>query len=231
MSRDCPSQSVPDSAEIDRRQIELVQRLAAVRDRIEAAGGTDVSLLPVSKGHVVEAALAAHNLGIDALGENYAQELLAKAQVFVRADRPIGWHFIGQLQTNKVRMIADHVAVWQSVDRAKVAREIAKRSPGARVFAQANLSSEPQKAGCELDNVPELVSLLHELDLQVEGLMGVGSAHSEIATAHGFARLRSTADALGLAQCSMGMTADLEIAIREGSTMVRVGSDIFGPRA
>jgi len=208
----------------------LAERLQAVNDRIGAAGGTDVSLLAVSKGHPVEAALAAQRLGLDELGENYAQELAAKADILAERGAGMTWHFIGQLQTNKVRLIADKVRVWQSVDRLKVGREIAKRAPGATVFAQANLSSEPQKAGCAIDEIDELVDSLRELDLHVAGLMGVGTASDDAETATGFRRLRSACDRLGLAECSMGMTADLELAIAEGSTMVRVGSDLFGPR-
>ena len=198
--------------------------------RMAACGGADVALLAVSKGHPVEAAIAARRIGLSELGENYAQDLAAKAPVVADAAGAVGWHFIGQLQTNKVRLIADRVHTWQSVDRIKVGREITKRAPGARVFAQVNLSNEPQKAGCSFDGIHELVQQLRELDLDVAGLMGVGTAADDNATAAGFARLRAHVDQLELAECSMGMTADLEMAINEGSTMVRVGSDLFGPR-
>lgn len=227
-----------DEVDVARRLDLLRERVDVVRDRLAAAGGADVELLAVSKGHPVEAALAGARMGLSMLGENYAQELRAKAPL-VAADTAVRsneaesgpqWHFIGQLQTNKVKMIVDHVAVWQSVDRLKVGREIAKRAPGAQVFAQVNLSSEPQKAGCSFDDVDQLVADLRDLDLDVQGLMGVGSADDEVETAAGFRALRSRMEALGLAQCSMGMTADLELAVREGSTMVRVGSDLFGPR-
>lgn len=220
-----------DTGEVERRKVALRERYALVRERMEAAGGADVAVLAVSKGHPIEAALAAQQLGFTELGENYAQDLHAKALILRDQEVAMDWHFIGQLQSNKVRMIADHVAVWQSVDRIKVGREIAKRAPGARVFAQANLSLEPQKAGCSFDALPELVEELDALGLQVEGLMGVGTADNTTETAAGFRRLRTAADELGLHQCSMGMTADLEVAIQEGSTMVRIGSDLFGARA
>lgn len=219
-----------DEGEVERRQALLAERLDAVKQRIEAAGGHNVSLLPVSKGHPVEAAIAARRLGLAELGENYAQDLVAKAPVVSTYAGEVGWHFIGQLQSNKVRLMADHVHTWQSVDRLKVGREIAKRAPGARVFGQVNLSSEPQKAGCLFDEIGSLVHDLRELGLDVAGLMGVGTAADEHATAAAFARLRTEVDQLGLAECSMGMTADLEVAIGEGSTMVRVGSDLFGER-
>lgn len=219
-----------DEGDVRRRATALRDRLEIVRARIDAAGGIAVALLPVSKGHPVEAAIAARRLGITELGENYAQELAAKASIVAEDTGPVGWHFIGQLQTNKVRLIADHVHTWQSVDRIKVGREIAKRAPGARIFAQVNLSSEPQKAGCSFEALGELVEGLQQLDLDVAGLMGVGSAQNDLATAQGFARLREAVDYYSLDECSMGMTADLEVAVREGSTIVRVGTDLFGPR-
>lgn len=222
--------SAVDESEVERRQAALDERMQALRARIAACGGEHVHVLAVSKGHSVEAAVAARRLGLFELGENYAQELAAKAPVVTAAAGPVGWHFIGQLQTNKVRLIAAHVHTWQSVDRIKAGREIAKRAPGARVFAQVNLSDEPQKAGCSFGDINELVQQLRELELNVAGLMGVGSAADDMATAAGFARLRAHVDQLELVECSMGMTADLELAINEGSTMIRVGSDLFGPR-
>ena len=226
-----PEQTIAtiDEADVAKRIEALAERSAALTERINAAGGDNVEVLAVTKGHPVEAAVAAARYGLRVLGENYAQEMQAKAPV-VAVEDEVKWHFIGQLQTNKVRLINDVVSVWQSVDRLKVGREIAKRSPGATVFAQVNLSEEPQKAGCNFEDLDELVDGLLAADLVVDGLMGVGSAADDVATAKGFARLRTTVDRLGLAQCSMGMSADLELAIREGSTMVRVGSDLFGPR-
>jgi len=219
-----------NESEMHRRQEAIAGRLELLTARINAAGGADVALLAVCKGHPVEAAEAARRLGLTSLGENYAQDLAAKAIALANTEPAPDWHFIGQLQTNKVRVVAEHVHTWQSVDRIKVGREIAKRAPRARVFAQVNLSEQGQKAGCDFASLDELVDELHALDLDVVGLMGVGTADNEAATAAGFARLRAAVDRLGLAQCSMGMTADLELAIAEGSTMVRVGSDLFGQR-
>lgn len=222
-----------DYDDVDRRRSELAISSEKLQARITAAGGRDVSVLAVSKGHPVEAAVAALQLGITTLGENYAQELAAKDQVIAEIldleDSP-GWHFVGQLQTNKVKTISHAVTTWQSVDRLKVGREIAKHAPGSSVFAQVNLSDEPQKGGCAFEQLDELVESLRELDLSVDGLMGVGTANNDDQTGRGFAQLRAATDRLHLTHCSMGMTADLEIAIREGSTMVRVGSDLFGPR-
>ena len=219
-----------DEHEVARRQLLLAQRLDVVHERMRAAGGEDVALLPVSKGHPVEAAIAARRLGLLELGENYAQDVVAKAPVVEAAAGTVGWHFIGQLQSNKIRLIAEQVHTWQSVDRLKVGREIAKRAPGSRVFAQVNLSCETQKAGCSFDEIETLVHELQQLELDVAGLMGVGTATDEKATAAAFARLRGEVDRLDLVECSMGMTDDLEVAVREGSTMVRIGSDLFGAR-
>ena len=205
---------------------EVAERLAVLRERMGSAVDT-IDLLAITKGHPVDAAAAALEIGLDQLGENYAQELRAKAEHLGTGP---AWHFVGQLQSNKVRMIVDHVAVWQSVDRIKVGREIAKRSPGATVFAQANLSADPNKAGCPLDGLDAHIEALQELDLRVTGVMGVGTADDLEETRDGFRRLRATADRWTLANCSMGMTADLEIAIGEGSTMIRVGTALFGPR-
>ena len=217
-----------DASLVDQLAAPLGERLEAVRDRIRAAGGDKVQLLPVSKAHPVEAVIAGQRHGLTTFGENYAQELAAKHTAL--GDTAPDFHFIGQLQRNKVRQIADAVALWQSVDRIRVADEIAKRAPGARAFAQVNLADDPGKAGCNFEDLPELVEHMQSIGLQVDGLMGVGTAADDEATAAGFRRLRTQADALGLADCSMGMTADLELAIREGSTMVRIGTALFGAR-
>lgn len=220
-----------DPHDVDAWERTIAERLGALRDRIVGAGGSDVTLLAVSKGHPVEAVLGAQRLGLDTFGENYAQDLAAKHAHLLQVGAPVPeWHFIGQLQSNKVRLISQAVAVWQSVDRAKVGTEIAKRAPGARVFAQVNLADDPNKAGCTFRELPALVDHLRGLGLSVEGLMGVGTHADDVATRAGFARLREAVDAHELRECSMGMTDDLELAIAEGSTMVRVGTALFGPR-
>lgn len=214
----------------------LAERLGAVHERLQSLGGGEVELLPVSKAHPVEAVVAGLQVGLRTFGENYAQELAAKAAILSSptfgegADAGPTWHFVGQLQRNKVRLIADAVSVWQSVDRLRVGTEIAKRAPGATVFAQVNLSEDPNKGGCSFDELPELVQGLDAAGLRVTGLMGVGTAADDGATAAGFRRLRSMVDELGLEHCSMGMTDDLELAIDAGSTMVRLGTAVFGPR-
>ncbi len=170
--------------------------------------------------------------GCDGVGENYAQEVLAKAGAVPRANRlPV--HFIGQLQTNKIKQLADIVDVWQSVDRASVITEIAKRvrRPDVGLFIQVNTTDEDNKGGCSPAELAQLVKQATNVGLLVNGLMTVGPTDADPQrTRSAFSLLRTLADEHGLAHRSMGMTGDLEIAIEEGSTMVRVGSALFGNR-
>jgi pyridoxal phosphate enzyme (YggS family) len=209
--------------------VNIAGPLAAVRARIEAAGGDPDSIvvIAVTKGFDRSAVDAAVAAGLLDVGENYAQELVAKA---AGAPEEIRWHFIGRLQRNKVRALAPHVALWQSVDRAELGAEIAKRAPGADVLAQVNVSGEPTKGGCPPEEVPALVRDLQADGLRVGGLMTVGATGPAEAARPGFATLRELADRLSLPIRSMGMTGDLEVAVQEGATMVRVGTALFGPR-
>ncbi len=210
----------------------IAERADGVRDRIAAAGGDPaaVTLVAVTKGFGPELAAAAAAAGLTDLGENYAQELVAKVATVEAAGHDVRWHFLGNLQRNKVRALAPHVALWQSVDRASLGAEIAKRAPGAAVLVQVNLSGEEQKGGCRRDEAPALVEDLVSAGLEVRGLMGVAPAGPPDDAREGFRWLRSTVDHLGLTVCSMGMSGDLEVAVQEGSTMVRVGTGLFGAR-
>ena len=204
---------------------ESVQR---VRDRIVAAGGDQtVVVLPVTKGFGPEAIEAALLAGCTAIGENYAQELLAKRGAAAKAEV----HFIGQLQTNKVRQIAGLVDVYETVDRERLVNEIARRQPGARVLVQVDTAGEPGKGGCPLPDVEALVAVARAAGLDVRGLMTVGPTNAEPEAARaGFRAVRAAVDRIGLAVCSMGMTDDVEVAVQEGSTQIRVGTALFGPR-
>lgn len=203
------------------------EHLAEVRARIERAGGHDVLIVAVTKTFGPEAIDAAVAAGCRAIGENYAQELLAKREAAAAAEV----HFIGQLQTNKVRQIAGIVDVYETVDRRKLAAEIARRDPGARVLIQVDTTGEPGKGGCPLAELDALVDQARELDLAVEGLMTVGPTEGgPAAAAPGFRQVRAAVDRLGLTVCSMGMTADLEVAVAEGATEVRIGTALFGSR-
>lgn len=204
-----------------------------LQDRLaELSPHRDVRIVAVTKGFGVDAPRAALAAGLTMIGENYAQELIAKHEELSTEERDrIEWHFLGRLQRNKVRSIAAIVSVWQSVDRSELIDEIARRAPGAKVMIQLNLSNEPQKGGAPLSEGEPLVGQAREVGLTVIGLMGVGTAGDPVETAAGFARLVELADRLGLPERSIGMSDDLELAVREGSTMVRVGTGLFGARA
>ena len=206
----------------------VAERLAAVRDRIARAGGVDVTVLPVTKTFGIEACRAAHRAGCTAVGENYAQEVVAKLG---GVDLPFGVHFIGQLQTNKVRALAPIVSVYETVDRPSLVAELAKRVPGAAVLLQVDTSAEPGKGGCPLADVPSLLDTARAAGLDVRGLMTVGPTEGGPEAARpGFRAVRALLDRLGLTVLSMGMTDDLEVAVQEGTTQVRVGSALFGAR-
>lgn len=212
----------------------VAARLEVLLDRIDrASGGRRVEVVAVTKGFGPEAVRVALELGLVAVGENYAQELEAKAAELVEG--PVAgvtpeWHFLGRLQRNKVKRLASIVHVWESVDRPELATEIAARAPGAAVLVQANLSGEAHKGGAPLADVPELVEHARAQGLEVRGLMGVGPAGPPEAARPGFRRLVEVADALDLTERSIGMSADLDVAVAEGATSVRVGTALFGPR-
>jgi pyridoxal phosphate enzyme (YggS family) len=207
----------------------VAERLHDVRERIAAAGGIDVRVLAVTKTFGVEACWAAYRAGCTAVGENYAQEVVAKLG---GVDVPFEVRFIGQLQTNKVRSLAHVVSVYETVDRASLVTELAKRVPGARVLVQvAPDAASADKGGCAIDDVPALVDIALAAGLDVRGLMTVGPTEGgPEAARQGFRAVRSLVDRLALSECSMGMTADLEVAVHEGATQVRVGSALFGAR-
>jgi pyridoxal phosphate enzyme (YggS family) len=207
--------------------------LGRVLDQVTDAGGDPARLtvVAVTKGFGPEAPVAALQAGLLDLGENYAQELQDKAQAVAAADLPAPrWHFIGRLQSNKVRLVADQVACWQSLDRASVVDEVAKRAPGARVLVQVNAAAEDGKGGASLDDAPGLVSRARHAGLDVAGLMAVGVAGDERATEAAFTATAALADRLDLRERSLGMSGDLPAAVRAGTTMIRIGTALFGPR-
>ena len=206
----------------------LAERLERVRQQIAAAGGQHVDILAVTKGHPVEVVEAARLVGLTAVGENYAQELVGK---FAERSIDVTVHFIGQLQTNKVRQIVDLVDVYETLDRHALVVELAKRVPGARVLVQVNTAGAVAKGGCAPADVEPLVAEATSAGLVVDGLMTVGpTVGGPEAARDGFRRVRSLCDALGLATCSMGMSEDFIVAVQEGSTRVRLGSVLFGMR-
>jgi pyridoxal phosphate enzyme (YggS family) len=208
----------------------VARNAAELRDRINhLSGGRQVTIVAVTKGFGADAVRAALDCGFSCVGENYAQELLSKAEQLTSASE-LHWHFLGQLQRNKIRSLAPVVDVWQSVDRIALIDAISERAPGAKIFIQANLSGEPHKGGAALVDVPALVDHARDVGLEVQGLMGVGPEGPPEGARGGFRSLVELADTLGVEQRSIGMSADLEVALQEGSTMVRVGSGLFGAR-
>ena len=192
----------------------------------------DVRIVAVTKGFGVDAPRAALAAGLTMIGENYAQELVSKHEELSPDERErIEWHFLGRLQRNKVRSLASSVSVWQSVDRVELIDEIAHRAPGAKIMIQLNLSEEPQKGGAPILEGSALVGHARDVGLDVVGLMGVGSAGDPVDSAAAFGVLVALAEDFGLSERSIGMSDDLEVAVAQGSTMVRVGTGLFGARA
>jgi pyridoxal phosphate enzyme (YggS family) len=213
----------------------VASRLASVRARIAAAGGDPdtITVVAVTKGFGMAAVRAALDVGICDLGDNYAQELLGKVEAFRQtgaAGGPVRWHFLGPVQRNKVAGLAASVDCWHSVDRLVIGEAIARRRPGARILVQVNASGEASKHGCRPDDAPDLVAQLRRLPLDVSGLMTIGPAGPADGARPVFRQVAQLARRLGLAELSMGMTNDLEVAIQEGATMIRIGRGLFGPR-
>jgi pyridoxal phosphate enzyme (YggS family) len=213
------------------RPEDVADRLAVVRERVAGAARRAgrppeaVRLVVVTKGVPAPMMQAALDAGATDLGENRAQDLLAKAPEL--STRPT-WHFIGRLQRNKVAALAPLVDLWQSVDRLALGLAIAGRAPGAAVLAEVNVADDPAKAGVTPDDAPALVDGLRAAGLAVDGLMTVPAAGRDPRPA--FAALAELAARLGLAEVSMGMSDDFEVAVEEGASIVRVGRAIFGPR-
>jgi pyridoxal phosphate enzyme (YggS family) len=224
----------------------LPARLAAVRARIEAAArraGRDahsVRLLAVSKQQPVAAIEVAAEAGQLEFGENYVQEGVAKIEAL--RGRPLTWHFIGQLQSNKTREVAEHFQWVHTVDRERIATRLDAQRPHfagpLEVLLQVRLGDEPTKGGVTPDDLPGLADAVGRLPrLRLRGLMCIPPpAADESAQRAPFRRLRELLEELGrrghaLDVLSMGMSDDLEAAVLEGATIVRVGTAIFGPRS
>ncbi len=210
----------------------VAARVAGVRDRIAAAAraaGRDpasVRLVAATKTRPVEEIAAVIAAGVVDVGENRAQELVAKAPAL--ADAGPTWHFIGRLQRNKINQLAPWVTWWQSIDTPALVAALAPRAPGARILVEVNVGDEPQKGGCDPADAPGLVDAARTAGLEVAGLMTVAPAAGD--PRPGFAALRDLAGRLEVPELSMGMSGDFEAAVAEGATMVRVGSALFGPR-
>ncbi len=227
----------------------LDKRLATVRARFDAAiqaahrAPESVTLIAVSKTFPISAAEAAWQLGQRHFGENYVQEGIEKVEYFRRThptDAGI-WHFIGPLQSNKTRAVAEHFDWVHSVDRLKIARRLSEQRPAAlgklNVLIEVNVSAETSKSGVTPQEVPALALEISKLpNLALRGLMCIpapaDTPEAQRAPLHALAELMASlaTDFPEMDTLSMGMSADMEAAIAEGATFVRVGSAIFGPR-
>jgi pyridoxal phosphate enzyme (YggS family) len=207
---------------------EVADRVARVRSEISNAGGSEVSLIAVTKSFGIDALRAASAAGCEGVGENYAQELLEKVRDGLP---PIDVHFIGALQSNKVRSLAGHVALWQSVDRESVVDELGRRAPGASILIQVDTTHEPSKGGVAPELLDTLRTRAESVGLVVKGLMTIGPTDGTPQECEkSFELLRRLVNEQGLSVCSMGMSADYRTAVACGSSMVRVGSGLFGDR-
>jgi len=227
-----------DERPISDKIAHLLERVRLAAEKSQRAAGS-VKVLAVSKTHPAQTIRAAHQCGLQDFGESYLQEALTKMAEL--DDLPLTWHFIGPIQSNKTRPIAEHFAWVHSVDRSKIARRLSDYRPPdlppLQVCLQVNISGEQSKSGVSLEELPQLAREVVGMPrLQLRGLMAIPAPSTDLAQQRAaFARLRLAlapiqALAPGADTLSMGMSDDLEAAIAEGSTMVRVGTDIFGSR-
>ncbi len=206
----------------------VAERLAELRAAVPAG----VTLVAVSKTQPAEAVREAYAAGQRDFGENYAQEWREKADALADlAD--LRWHFIGALQTNKVKYLAGRVAAIHTVDRVELAREISRRFAAkgavARVYLEVNVAGEASKSGCAPADAPALAEAVRALPaVELVGLMTIPPADEDPRPR--FRALRELRDRLGVAGLSMGMSGDWRVAVEEGATCVRIGTALFGER-
>lgn len=199
----------------------------------------EVQLLAVSKTRSAEEVHQLHACGQSAFGENYLQEALDKIDAL--QDLALEWHFIGPIQSNKTRPIAEHFDWVHSVDRLKVARRLSEQRPEAlpplNLCLQVNISGEASKSGCSPEELPKLARAVAALPhIQLRGLMAIPEPETDPERQRAtFARVRALMTSLqtelsALDTLSMGMSGDLDAAIAEGASIVRIGTALFGPR-
>src|SRR5215468_1710035 len=217
-----------------RGNLERVHALIAGACRRAGRSPADVLLVAVSKTMDADRVRQAIEAGVAALGENRVQEARDKIE---RLGHPVPWHLIGHLQTNKARDAVRLFDCIESLDRIELAREVDRRARALGktldALIEVNLGDEPQKGGARPDEVKPLLDAVAELSgIRVRGLMAIPPAAPDPEQSRPyFRRLRELRETTGLAHLSMGMSADFEVAIEEGATIVRVGTAIFGPRA
>ncbi len=220
----------------------IADNITTVAARIAAAAqaagrdSADIGLLAVSKTKPAAAVREAHAAGLRDFGENYLQEALGKQAELT--DLPLCWHFIGPIQSNKTRAIAEHFDWVHSVDRLKIAQRLSEQRPAnlppLNICIQVNVSGEASKSGCSPADLPALAMAISALpNLTLRGLMAIPEPTEERAEQDAaFATVRTLQDRLDLPldTLSMGMSHDLESAIAQGATWVRIGTALFGAR-
>jgi pyridoxal phosphate enzyme (YggS family) len=220
----------------------IADNIAQVSSRIQAAAKAahrdenSIQLLAVSKTKPAEALREAHAAGLRDFGENYLQEALSKQLEL--ADLPLIWHFIGPIQSNKTRAIAEHFDWVHSVDRLKIAQRLSEQRPAdlppLNICIQVNVSGEASKSGCTPADLPALANAISVLPrLKLRGLMAIPEPTEDRAAQDAaFAAVQSLQASLNLPldTLSMGMSHDLESAIAQGATWVRIGTALFGAR-
>jgi pyridoxal phosphate enzyme (YggS family) len=220
------------------------ERLGVIRARISAAGGDPerIVVIGVTKGHGAQVVRVAVEAGLQELGENYANELLAKVVTIGDSVSP-RWHFLGAVQRNKVARLAPVVACWQAVSRAEEAEAIGRRAARPEIFVEIdtsaavgarNLGTTESRRGCAPVDAERLVDAARAAGCLVRGLMTVAPLVDEDSmaetAAETFGTVANLAATLGLGELSMGMSHDLEQAVAAGSTMIRIGTALFGER-
>ncbi|MAB99705.1 MAG: YggS family pyridoxal phosphate-dependent enzyme [Pseudomonadaceae bacterium] len=209
---------------------------ARIREAAQAAGreSTSIGLLAVSKTKPAAAIREAYLAGVGHVGENYLQEALEKQQEL--ADLPLTWHFIGPIQSNKTRAIAEHFSWVHSVDRLKIAQRLSEQRPASlpplNICLQVNVSGEASKSGCTAEQLPALAEAVQQLpNLKLRGLMAIPEpTDDQNEQRAAFAIVQNLQQQLGLDTLSIGMSHDLEAAIAQGATWVRIGTALFGAR-
>jgi pyridoxal phosphate enzyme (YggS family) len=209
---------------------EVAERLASVRERIARFRNPDeIVIVAVTKGFGAETCRAALEAGLKVLGENRVHEAKVKMDAVQGAE----WHLIGHLQTNKVRQAIGRFALIHSVDSIRLAGELARATPEQAVLLEVNVAREAQKHGVDPDKALETITAVSSL-LQLKGLMAMGpSAGDPAPTFRDLRQLRDQAEqslGISLPVLSMGMSGDFEAAVQAGSTMLRLGQALFGPR-
>ena len=211
------------------------QRIRAAADAVQRDANS-IHLLAVSKTKPAQAVREAYAAGMCDFGENYLQEALGKQAELT--DLPLSWHFIGPIQSNKTRAIAEHFAWVHSVDRLKIAQRLSEQRPAdlppLNICIQVNVSGEASKSGCTPADLPALATAISALPrLKLRGLMAIPEPTEDRAEQDAaFATVRDLQASLNLAldTLSMGMSHDLESAIAQGATWVRIGTALFGAR-